>query len=249
MGTKRTESGTSVRLSTGQTVELPLVTEASMYGAVFPAPREQVERFLPHGIQPIRATPGGKAAVTLLSVEYHRIGVDGIEPYDEFGVLFPAVHGSERTVPFVSALYRATNGYVWYLPVTSEPARALGVEAWGYPKEVATITHEDEGSVRRTTVSVEGERFVTMSVQKPPSVRVPLNGYSYTLVDGELRFVPVDVDAAVGCWPYSGRVSVNLGSHRRAERLEDFDLGGRAIARIALEGEACFHPAEPLTGN
>jgi len=237
-------------LSTGQTVEFPVDLEATMLGAVYSAPRAPVDALLPGGVQPIRATPGGDAAVTFLSVEYHDIGVNGIDPYDEFGVIVPATHGA-TTVPYLSPLTRATSGYVWYLPVTTEPARALGVDVWGFPKVVADITHEDEGSQRRTTVSIDGERFVTMLVDRPPSIHRQDDGYSYSVRDGALLYTPADIDAEIGGWPFTDAVAVTLGEHDRAEVLRDLNLGldGRALARIALDGTVRFHPGEPLAAN
>lgn len=118
---------------------------------MFAAPREPVKKLLPDGLRAIRV-PGRNAAIAFLSVEYHRIGDGAIEPYDEFAVVLPAAHGSPAPVPSLAALSRGPSGYIWYLPVTTEPAEALGVDVWGFPKTVADITHEDDGSRRRTTV-------------------------------------------------------------------------------------------------
>lgn len=218
-----------------------------MEGAVFAAPRPQVTELLPDGICPIRATPRGNAAVTLLSVEYHRIGNEEIEPYNEFAVILPAVPASITTVPYLSTLRRGTSGYMWYLPVTTEPAKALGVDIWGFPKVVADITHEDAGSRRRTTVTVDGERFVTFKVASPPSIHTQDDGYTYTRKDGELLRVPNEVYADVGAWPFSDKVAVSFGKHQRAEPLRALDIGPRALARVAVDGEVIFYPGEPLT--
>jgi hypothetical protein len=48
------------------------------------------------------------------------------------------------------------DGYVDFLPVPTDPARALGVDIWGYPKTVADVTHRDRGATRHTTVTVDG---------------------------------------------------------------------------------------------
>ena len=246
-GTPRDPTGGDpITLSTGPTVVLPLTTEATMLGAVFSVPREPVEALLPSGLRPITVTPGGDVPMTLLSVEYHRIGVEGIEPYDEFAVVFPAVHRPTLTLPYLSAIYRATRGFVWYLPVTTEPAKALGVDVWGYPKVVADITHEDDGPRRSTTVVVDGERFVTLEVRRPPSVRVRDDAYSYTVMDDEVLRVPVDVDAELGAWPFSADASVSFGPHRRADPLRGLPLGSRALGRIGLHGTVRFHPGEPI---
>lgn len=235
-----------VALSTGQTVEFPVTLEATMLGAAFAAPRERVAALLPDGVRPIRATADGRAAVTLLSVEYHRVGVEGIDPYDEFAVVVPAVHGSTLTVPYLSALNRATSGYVWFLPVTTEPAKALGVDVWGYPKVVGDIAHQDEGDRRRTTVAVDGERVLALEVARPPSIDRRDDGYTYSVRDGELLYTPTEVDGALGAWPYSGAASVSFGSHDRAAPLDRLDLGGRALARVSVEGEVVFHAGEPI---
>lgn len=241
-----TDAPDTVALSTGQTLSLPLRTEATMLGATFSASRTDVADRLPDGLDPIRATPGGNAAVTLLSVEYHDIGVDGIEPYNEFSVLFPAVPAGDSSIPVLSLLSGAAGGYVWTLPVTTEPAKALGTDVWGYPKVVADITHEDEGDRRETTVTMDGERFLTMSVARPPAIRRSYTTTSYAVKDGTLLRIPMTSSGRLGGWPLSTKVSVSLGSHPQARVIEELSLGGRALARLSFEGEVVFHPGEPV---
>ena len=238
---------TAVTLSTGETIDLPLSAEATMLGAAFSAPRRPVERLLPDGIRPLRATPTGKAAVTLLGVEYRRVGAGEIDPYDEFAVIVPAAPEPTGAVPYLSALTRATSGYVWFMPVTTEPAKALGVDVWGFPKIVADVVHEDEGSRRRTTVRVDGERFVALEVERPPAVYTRDDGYAYADGDDTLSRVPTEVNGRIGGWPLSGEVSVSFGPHERAAPLRDLGLGGRALARLSVEGEALFYPGEPVS--
>lgn len=214
-------------------------------GAVFSVPREPVEGLLPEGLRPIRV-PGGNAAVAFLSVEYHRIGDGAIDPYDEFAVVLPAVPDSMGSFPSLATLNRALGGYVWYLPVTTEPAKALGVDVWGFPKTVADVTPEDNGSRRRTTVTVDGERFVTFKVARPPSLSARITSYAYVRKDGELQCVPSEVDAEMGVWPFSEKVSIAFGDHHRAEPLRELDISGRALARLSVEGEVRFHPGKSL---
>ncbi|MDS0297909.1 acetoacetate decarboxylase family protein [Halogeometricum sp. S1BR25-6] len=249
MGTDQappTESGGTgpIPLSTGETVTLPLSTEATMLGAAFAVPRRQVAALLPDELRPMRVTARGKSAVTFLSVEYHRIGDGQIDPYDEFAVVLPAVHESTTTVPYLSALTRPS-GYIWYLPVTTEPAKALGVDVWGFPKVVADITHADDGARRRTTVTVDGDRFITFETRRPPSMATRKNGHVYAVKDDELRRVPTEVVGEIGAWPFSDEVSVTFGEAHRAEPLRELDIGDRALARVSVEGEAWFYPGEP----
>ncbi|MEF8974418.1 MAG: acetoacetate decarboxylase family protein, partial [Haloarcula sp.] len=121
--------GDRVRLSTGHEVTLPLVTEATVAGAVLPARYDVAASLLPDGLTPVRAT-ARRAAVVLLCVEYHRIGDDAMAPYDEVAVMIAATPEGWQP-PLVPLLTRTAGSYVWSLPVTSEPARALGDEIWG----------------------------------------------------------------------------------------------------------------------
>lgn len=236
----------TVSISTGHTVELPVGLRATMLGATFAVPSGDVGGLLPDRLQPIRATPTGKASVTLLSVEYHDVAVPGMDAYNEFAVIIPASHASQSTVPYVSALLHATNGYVWYMPVTTEPARAFGTDIWGFPKVVADITHDDDGTGRETTVTVDGRRFVTFEVDRPPSVDRHDRGFSYTVADGRLHEVPNEIDADVGLWPLSTSVSVSFGDHPKAERLRSLEFGTRALGRVSLDGEVSFFPGKAV---
>ncbi|MFB6136083.1 MAG: acetoacetate decarboxylase family protein [Halobacteriaceae archaeon] len=251
MGSEQRPGGGSVGeasfpVPTGGTVELPLSMEGTVLGAVFSAPREAVTALLPEGLSPVRATPRGRAAVSFLSVEYRRLGTEALDPYDEFAVLLPAVPESATTLPYVSAVTRATRGYVWYLPVTTEPARTLGVDAWGLPKVLGEVTHEDVGSRRRTTVAVDGESLLTLEVSRPPAVERADESAMYARQGGELVRVPSEVRGHAGFWPFSTDVDLTLGEHPRAQPLRDLDLGDRALARVAVDGTATLHPGEPL---
>jgi len=216
-----------------------------MLGATFAAPRDGVTELLPDGLRPVRATPTGKAAVTLLSVAYRAVGIPGMDPYDEFAVIISAHHSSPARLPYVSALTHATNGYVWCMPVTTEPSRAFGVDIWGFPKVVADIDHDDTGSGRETTVTIDGERFVTFEVDRPPATAVQEEGFSYTVKDGQVLKVPSTIDAEAGLWPFSTDVSVSFGGHPKAAPLSDLDLGPRALGRVSVDGEVYFSRGEP----
>jgi hypothetical protein len=233
-------------LSTGHDVRLPLSTHATMTGAVLSASPEAVRELLPAGLAPVRATPN-RAAVTFLCVDYDRIGHDsGIEPYNEFGVLIPAVHDNSRTLPFLSVLTRGVTGLVWHLPVTSEPAKALGVDIWGYPKEVADIVHEDDGSTRRTTVEIDDQQLIDMTVDRPPMFEQSDSGVSYTTKDGTILCEQLELNGEIGLWPYSSSISYTLGDHPRARRLAELDLSDRALLRFAADTEFVIHEGNPV---
>jgi hypothetical protein len=137
-------------------------------------------------------------------------------------------------VPYVSPVLSATDGYVWYMPVTTEPARVFVEEIWGFPKVVAEVDHDD-GSIRETTVTVDGEHFATLAVARPPSLSTTDEGLSYTMRDGRLHRVPSEIDAEIGAWPLSSDVAVSVGDHPTADPLRSLDLGSRALARVSFQ--------------
>ncbi|QGN07113.1 acetoacetate decarboxylase [Halorhabdus sp. CBA1104] len=236
----------TVTVSTGHTFELPVSLSATIVGAVFPADRGDVQNLLPDGLQPV-GTRADRATLTVLVVRYDRVGEETIPPYDEVGVLIPAVEAGARTVPYLSLLRRPVSGYVYTLPVTTEPARAFGVDIWGYPKLVADIDVTDEGRTRTATVTADGAELLTASIQRPPTVPLRLSGYNFTETDGELLREPTALRGRAGVWPASPRASISFGDHPIARQLRDVDLGDRAVLRLAADCAFTIGPGEPVT--
>ncbi|KAA9399348.1 acetoacetate decarboxylase [Haloarcula sp. CBA1130] len=236
--------GDRVRLSTGHEVTLPLVTEATVAGAVLPARYEVAESLLPAGLTPVRAT-ARRAAVVLLCVEYHRIGDDAMAPYDEFAVMIPATPG-EWQPPLIPLLTRGAGSYVWSLPVTTEPARALGDEIWGYPKTVADITHRDDATRRETTVVEDGDHVATVGIDWPRTWERRERIESYAVREGRLERTPVEFQGKLGVAPLSGRVDVDLGDHERADTLRSLELGSRSLLRFSLAGRIAYSAGQPV---
>ncbi|MDS0260381.1 acetoacetate decarboxylase family protein [Haloarcula sp. S1CR25-12] len=239
-----TADGGSVTLSTGQTVTLPLETAATITGVTMPADSAAVAELLPDGLRPVRLTPR-RATVTVLAVEYHRIGDDAMRPYDELAVVLTATpRPSPRPlVPLATGEY---GGYVHSLPVTTEPARALGDEVWGFPKTVARISHHDEGSRRTTSVVEDGDHVVTVDIARPRTWPATYGTTSYTVRDGELEALPVSMAGRFGVRPLSREFEVMVGYHDRSATLRDLDLGDRALARFAFEGEVTYGGGRPV---
>lgn len=180
-----------------------------------------------------------------MSVEYHAIGDGALEPYDEFAVVIGATPGSSDGIPYLSPLVR-TEGDVWYMPVTTEPARAFGDEIWGYPKVVADADIEERNGYRRTTVAVDGQQFVTLDVERPPTVSRTDSLTAYTVAAGALVRVPGELSGEMGIRPYSSSFSATFGDHPKAAVLERLTLGERAFARFYHGGEVTFGAGEPI---
>ncbi|WP_146417709.1 acetoacetate decarboxylase family protein [Haloarcula hispanica] len=236
--------GDRVRLSTGHEVTLPLVTEATVAGAVLSARYEVAESLLPDGLTPVRTT-ARRAGVVLLCVEYYRIGDDAMAPYDEFAAMIPATTVGWRP-PLLPLLTRTAGSYIWSLPVTTEPARALGDEIWGYPKTVADITHHDDATRRETTVVEDGSRVATVGIDWPRAWKRRETVESYAVREGRLERTPIEFQGKLGAAPLSNRVDVDLGDHERADTLRSLDLGSRSVLRFSLEGRITYGAGRPV---
>lgn len=221
----------TVELASGHEVRLPLSTTATMTGALFVASADAAEELVPTPLRPVRVTPA-RTLVLLLTVEYRRVDRNQFDPYDEVGIFVPAVPdgvGLSRAI-----LDGGLGGYTWQLPVTTEPARALG-ECWQFPKTVADITVEDEGGRRRTTLTVDGERVFTSEIRRPRTIPVRLSARSYTDADGTVRRVPVGIDGRGGVVP--GGSHVDLGTHTWADQLRVLGVDSGGLCALAFDGE------------
>jgi len=223
----------SVRLSTGQTVSVPLETDASLSGVAFSADYEALKDLLPASLTPVRLTPK-RSAVVLLSVEYTQVSDGALDPYNELGIMIPAVPAagvlSTLRQPF------GIGGYVWQLPVTTEPACALGREIWGYPKSVADIEITTDDTRMRTHLRSESQHVLSLVVDQPPTHQMTVPLLSYTEKDGELIRTPLTFQGVFGFRPFGRRVDWQLGEHPWAETLRSASLG----RPVAVFGGSCL---------
>lgn len=231
-GSTTDSTAKTVELSTGQTVSVPLETEASLSGVTISADYEAVDGLLPASLSAVRLTPR-RSAVVVLSVDYKHVSDGSLGPYNEVGIMIPAVPAAGP----LSTVRQPTQigGYVWQLPVTTEPACVLGREIWGYPKSVAAVEITTAGKQTETHLHCDGQHVLSLAVELPSthSVTVPLS--SYTQKDGTLIRTPLSFQGALGCRPLSRRVDWQLGDHSWAERLRSASLG----RPLAVFGGTC----------
>jgi len=220
----------TIRLSTGHEVSVPLSTRASISGVVLSASAAAADSLLPTGLTPVRLTPR-RGAVVIMSVDYSRIGRGEIEAYDEVAIMIPAVPDTGRLSfgSAVAALSGGVGGYVWQLPVTTEPACALGRELWGYPKSLAEIEISGDEGVQRTTLCVDGQRVLSLAVETPLTRSREVSLSSFTLQDGELYRTPNTFAGQLGGRPVGRRADWSLGDHAWADSLRRLDLGPRGL--------------------
>lgn len=230
------------QLSTGHEITLPLSCRARFGGVVFAADWAPLRATLPEGSTPVRLGPRS-GAVAVVGIDYHSVGT--LDPYREFAVVVPVAPAGVAGVPTTVS---GIGGYVVDLPVTTEPARALGTEIWGFPK---SVTHIDvEGSPRTFTTRVDDERRrdvkLSVDVGDAPARRVRRRLTAYTHLDDRLVRVPADLDAEVRVARTGEGVRLARGHGRYASMLRDLGLTPRVYAQfVASHATAEFHPPEP----
>jgi hypothetical protein len=236
--------GDEVTLSTGQTLEFPVPIDSTISSVILPADWDAAAGLLPPGLSPIRAGLG-TAAVWLMGAQHRNVGGGALQDYNEFALMISATAGDPAGIPYVSPLSR-TETYVWYMPVTTESARAFGDELWGYPKVVADIDIEERDGRRRTRVSVDGDHLLTFAVERPPMIPRDDTLITYAVQDETLLRIEADMVGEMGLWPYTTAFSLTLGEHPKAETLRSLDLGDRAFARLYGEGRLRFPAGKPV---
>jgi hypothetical protein len=127
----------------------------------------------------------GRALVAFTAFEYRAPDID---PYNEFSISFPVTFG-KRNIPGLSSLLmmfrRYFTAYVWQLPVTTERARAAGVELYGYPKFLADITFTTEGGMLACRLSENGRHILTLKGKRLRTSPEKVNRFkTYSVKDG-----------------------------------------------------------------
>jgi hypothetical protein len=180
------------------------------------------------GLCPVRIRPG-RAALALTFFEYRDTTIG---PYNELSValLVSPGRGSPLGLLRLLAGDRALGAHVLHLPVTTNVARAGGVELYGYPKFVAEIPIEVSGGKLHAELVHEGRRVLALDAPLPSGRGVPMPDLvTYSLLDGYLMRTRVRTHCSA------------IPSRGRGVRLELSDLD-HPVART-LRGFGL--PAEP----
>lgn len=183
----------------------------------FPASTAKVRRLLPSPrLEPVEATPG-VTLVRMTALEYGNI--DGLAPYNEYSITVPVLYnvaGHPSGLPC---------GYITHLPVTTEEARWVGVDLYGFPKFVAEITFQDTADGRRCVVRADSMDVITLQARKVHAIAESMEFYIYTLKDKQLIRTPVQVRGLWGTSRVSGGALCSFGDHPIVAGLRDVDLG------------------------
>jgi len=207
-------------MSDGNTIELPILyKDSSNLGAWFQVEMDKAQALLP---EPLVAIPNesGCAAVYVGLYEYRDTTV-GV--YNEVGVGIQCVH-SVNQVPGL---------HIIDLPVTTEIARRGGVEIWGYPKFVADIPIQFDGTnVTCEIIDDAGKQVMSLSGDRGDSLPIaPMDLLTFAgdeaLADGSKKNGIVEVRNSFHASNGKGLLlSVGDSDHRMAKNLRSLGLNG-----------------------
>jgi hypothetical protein len=153
--------------------------------AIYTASTSAVKALLPlEDMHPIELLPG-RCLAAFTAFEYRKTDID---PYNEFSISF-LVSLKTQPVPGVTGamqlLQRCFTAYVWQLPVTTEIARAGGVDLYGYPKFLADIVFKRERNWIECSLSENGKDILTLRGKVLKTSRGKTARYiTYSMKDG-----------------------------------------------------------------
>lgn len=195
-------------------------------GALFAAPYERLKALLPSTrMHPIRVTPGNG----VLSISCMEFRDSDLGPYNEVSISVPFTLDKPTPV-FTGSLRKGPKEpylYIHHLPVTTEIARAAGVEFAGYPKFVASIEFEREAGWVSCCLA-EGERHILTLVGRQLDLRdAPRSrSHAFTVRNGRLlRSEMISSERRVGASRDASDLRLELGDHQIAQELKGLEIG------------------------
>ena len=200
--------------------------------AFFTASTARVRKLLPHReMKPIELYPG-RCLVVFMAFEYRKTDLDS---YNELAIAVGVTFGN-APVPLATLssqfLRRSLSAYIWQLPVTTEIARAAGVDFYGYPKFIADIDfHRDPGEVR-CTLAEKGKDILSLSgkaLPTGPGRRIEYTTFS--MKDGtplQTRILVNPVEFSQTMSRDAARLEV-ASDHPVCRELKSIDLGERPV--------------------
>jgi len=217
----------------GLKLKLPVFYhDNSSLTGLFTASTRKVRKLLPHpDMNPIEMSPG-RCLVAFTAFEYRNTDID---PYNEFSIAF-LITFRRPQIPGVTALGQMARHHftvhVWQLPVTTEAARILGIELYGYPKFLADITFDKGQEWIECRLSERGEEILTLKGKVLPTARGEIMRYvTYSIIDQ----IPVAANVVTDPLEYAqsrnGQVAtLHLGTNHPVSRtLREIDLSPRPV--------------------
>lgn len=219
----------------GQSLELPVFYyDGTATCAVFPARLGRLRRLMPDPrFQPARLLPG-VGTVAIACFEYRDTDIG---PYNELAISVPLQHPwFLANLPGRALLgglrRRQLHAWVHHLPVTTEVARAGGVELYNYPKFLAGIDFEESSAESVCHLSEAGEPILSLRGARLPARRSEtFQLFSHLWMDRQPQRSEFKINATeLGVSVRPGAASLELGeAHPIAAELARLLIGRRSI--------------------
>jgi hypothetical protein len=227
--------------------------DAALMEATFPARLGELRSLMPDPrVVPMRLAPG-VGAVTLSCFEYRD---SDLGPYNEVAVsvlICDREFGWNAPGRQLAAVLRRRQGhaFVLHLPVTTEPALALGVDFYNFPKFLAGIEFADTAHSRRCHLAEGSEPILTITARRlVASGRRTSQSFAHLWMDGQPQRAEVRMNQlAYGTSFRPGAAQVSLGDrHPIALELDRLLLSRRSIGfDFVPRQEAVLFGPEHLT--
>lgn len=207
------------------------------------APLDKVKNILPSGrMHPFRITPW-HGLVSISAFEYRDTDIG---PYNEVGISIPFILDSVSPV-FTGVLRKLPEvpmTYIYKLPVTTEIARATGVEGASFPKFLAEISFDSKDQWLNCRVDADGMNIFTISVRKTqlkPSKRTNL--YPVTLWQDRLLRTEFNLsECEAGLSKKRSDIILELGDHPVGLELKALNLGRTLFYQYCPSRQAILMP-------
>ena len=200
--------------------------------AIFTASTSKVKQYLPHPDMRLIEFVPGRCLVVFTAFEYRRTDIDA---YNEFSIACLA-RFRQMQIPGLSIarhmLKRCFPAYVWHLPVTTEIARAGGVELYGYPKFIADIEFQRPEGWVECRLSEQGTHILTLRGKDLPTAKGKALRYvTYSVKDGTPLMTNVCVNPVEFAQSRSGKAAeLEIGAgHSICDELRSIDLGKKPV--------------------
>jgi hypothetical protein len=217
--------------------------DISSISAAFLTPLEKIKALLLSlRMKPLRVTPWHGLTV-ITAYEYRDCDLG---PYNEVSISFPIT--IDKTSSWINTMLGKTGEYmkvyIRHLPVTTEIARAVGVDFAGFPKFIAQIEFVEEDGWCRCRLSGDQGHILTLGVRQLPLVTAGRSRvHSMTLLEDKilrLEFVISESDKAVS--RDSEDFQLELGDHQISQELKELGLGRMSFCTYAPKYQAILSP-------
>jgi hypothetical protein len=218
-------------------------------GVYLLAPLDKIRGMLPSSrMHPYRLTPW-HGIVTITASEFRDSDVG---PYNAVSIGVPFT--LERKSPLFTGILRQTPEapmiYLLHLPVTTEAARATGVEMAGFPEFLADVRFENSGHWLHCQAGTEGKSILSLSGRKPELGHCPRQRVqAITLQRGRLlRSELIYSESQAGTSKKRSDLQLEFGEHPVGQKLKGLNLSrvlqyqyypaGQSMLSMAIESYA-----------